>query len=150
MTLRAIKLWAKSKEESSLLSGLFYLLRTWHLFERLGIPWRRVMGHAGSPCLPTLPQRSTCNTSRKVLSGFLKMVSTAASVYCCIDDVIHREWPQPVLLKEILDGQLNFPVWDPRVNPADRFHLMPIITPAYPQQNSTFNVTQSSRQVAPG
>ena len=42
---------------------------------------------------------------------------------------------------------LGFPVWDPRQNVADRFHLMPIITPAYPQQNSTFNVSRSTLEV---
>lgn len=34
-----------------------------------------------------------------------------------------------------------------RVNVSDRFHLMPIITPSYPQQNSTFNVTMSTRNI---
>jgi poly(A) polymerase Pap1 len=34
-----------------------------------------------------------------------------------------------------------------QVNASDRFHLMPIITPAYPQQNSTYNVTQSTRTI---
>ncbi|XP_063426495.1 poly(A) polymerase type 3-like isoform X3 [Mytilus trossulus] len=58
------------------------------------------------------------------------------------------DWPQPVLLKQLLqENKLGFPVWDPRVNPSDRFHLMPIITPAYPQQNSTFNVTTSTRTI---
>ncbi|CAH2061942.1 unnamed protein product, partial [Iphiclides podalirius] len=57
------------------------------------------------------------------------------------------KWPQPVLLKQPDTVNLGFPVWDPRVNVSDRFHLMPIITPAYPQQNSTFNVSASTRTV---
>ncbi|KAM8945467.1 poly(A) polymerase gamma [Pelodytes ibericus] len=57
------------------------------------------------------------------------------------------EWPNPVLLKQPEESNLNLPVWDPRVNPADRYHLMPIITPAYPQQNSTYNASTSTRTV---
>ncbi|XP_043483065.1 poly(A) polymerase type 3 isoform X1 [Leptopilina heterotoma] len=57
------------------------------------------------------------------------------------------QWPQPVLLKQPDNVNLGFPVWDPRVNIGDRFHLMPIITPAYPQQNSTFNVSMSTRTI---
>ncbi|XP_065559576.1 poly(A) polymerase type 3-like [Artemia franciscana] len=57
------------------------------------------------------------------------------------------KWPQPVLLKQPDNTDLGFPVWDPRVNLGDRSHIMPIITPAYPQQNSTFNVTLSTRTV---
>lgn len=34
-----------------------------------------------------------------------------------------------------------------QVNAQDRYHLMPIITPAYPQQNSTFNVSLSTRTI---
>ncbi|KAM6355905.1 poly(A) polymerase gamma [Podargus strigoides] len=57
------------------------------------------------------------------------------------------EWPKPVLLKQPEENDLNLPVWDPRVNPSDRCHVMPIITPAYPQQNSTYNVSTSTRAV---
>ncbi|KAJ8959393.1 hypothetical protein NQ318_022081 [Aromia moschata] len=57
------------------------------------------------------------------------------------------QWPQPVLLKQPSNVNLGFAVWDPRVNIQDRYHLMPIITPAYPQQNSTFNVSQSARHI---
>jgi len=58
------------------------------------------------------------------------------------------DWPQPVLLRQMpTENKLSFQIWDPRTNPADRFHLMPIITPAYPQQNSTFNVSMSTRTV---
>ncbi|XP_037669881.1 poly(A) polymerase beta [Choloepus didactylus] len=57
------------------------------------------------------------------------------------------EWPNPVLLKEPEERNFNLPMWDPRVNPSDRYHLMPIITPAYPQQNSTYNVSVSTRMV---
>ncbi|NXK85874.1 PAPOG polymerase, partial [Formicarius rufipectus] len=57
------------------------------------------------------------------------------------------DWPKPVLLKRLEESFLNLPVWDPRVNPSDRHHVMPIITPAYPQQNSTYNVSTSTRAV---
>lgn len=57
------------------------------------------------------------------------------------------QWPKPVLLKSIHDSQYGFRIWDTRVNAADRYHLMPIITPAYPQQNSTHNVTQSTKKL---
>jgi poly(A) polymerase len=57
------------------------------------------------------------------------------------------EWPTPVLLKPVNDAHYGFSVWDPMTNPFDRHHLMPIITPAYPQQNSTHNVTQSTQKI---
>jgi len=57
------------------------------------------------------------------------------------------QWPKPVLLKKPEDLGLGQPVWDPRFNVGDRFHVMPIITPAYPQMNSTYNVTKSTLKV---
>ena len=57
------------------------------------------------------------------------------------------KWPHPVLLKQPDNVNLGLQVWDPRVNAGDRYHLMPIITPVYPQQNSTFNVSMSNKKV---
>lgn len=61
-------------------------------------------------------------------------------------------WPKPVILKELTSERPDMPnlaqlVWDPRTKTSDRFHVMPIITPAFPEQNSTHNVTRSTMTV---
>ena len=56
-------------------------------------------------------------------------------------------WPQPVILKNIESGPLQVRVWNPEVYKGDRFHLMPIITPAYPSMCATHNITKSTRQI---
>ena len=56
-------------------------------------------------------------------------------------------WPQPVQLKNIEDGPLQVRVWNPKVYPQDKFHLMPIITPAYPSMCATHNITMSTKTI---
>ncbi|KAJ6031791.1 Poly(A) polymerase [Penicillium herquei] len=56
-------------------------------------------------------------------------------------------WPQPVLLKPIEDGPLPMKVWNPKIYHGDRFHLMPIITPAYPSMCATHNISMSTKTV---
>ncbi|CRG89381.1 poly(A) polymerase [Talaromyces islandicus] len=56
-------------------------------------------------------------------------------------------WPQPVLLKPIEDGPLQMKVWNPKIYHGDRFHLMPIITPAYPSMCATHNISLSTKAV---
>ena len=67
----------------------------------------------------------------------------------CLPKVYHQwRWPDPVLLRPFhrLPPELSsiasaHAVWNPKVNPRDRAHGMPIITPAFPEMNSSYNVS---------
>ncbi|KAJ0315352.1 hypothetical protein COL5a_012009 [Colletotrichum fioriniae] len=56
-------------------------------------------------------------------------------------------WPQPVLLKHVEGGPLQVRVWNPKLYKGDQFHLMPVITPAYPSMCATYNITRSAMTV---
>ncbi|KHN80191.1 Poly(A) polymerase alpha [Toxocara canis] len=121
-TLRAIKLWAKNH-------GIY----------------SNVLGFLGGVSWAILVAR-TCQLYPNAAPA--KLIQKFFLVFT------RWEWPHPVLLKDC-DQTPRPPdmqsfqdlVWDPRTRSCDRYHLMPIITPAFPEQNSTFNVTKSTRQV---
>jgi poly(A) polymerase len=63
-----------------------------------------------------------------------------------------RTWryDNPIVLGEILNDRnsVNFPIDDPDNRlfyKEDKKYLFPIITPAFPSMNSTFNVNQTTR-----
>ncbi|TDH71252.1 hypothetical protein CCR75_002780 [Bremia lactucae] len=68
-------------------------------------------------------------------------------------------WPNPIMLDRVDNPfNLGFSVilllfwiqdagWNPKMNARDRSHLMPIITPAYPALNSSYNVMASTLQI---
>ena len=57
---------------------------------------------------------------------------------------VQWQWPNPLLISppESNSDQMvrNLPIWNPKLNVKDGHHLMPIITPAYPSMNSSYNV----------
>lgn len=60
-------------------------------------------------------------------------------------------WSNPVILCPISQstevGLMGFKIWNPKLNHSDRSHLMPIITPAFPCMNSTYNVSQTTKRI---
>jgi len=56
-------------------------------------------------------------------------------------------WPRPVRINSSVDAGLGKRIWDPKTNPNDAWDVMPIITPAYPAFNSSFNVSQATLQI---
>jgi len=57
------------------------------------------------------------------------------------------QWPNPIhLCPPAQNSTLGYEVWDPRAQ-YNRYHLMPIITPAYPAMNSSVSVNQWTLEV---
>lgn len=68
------------------------------------------------------------------------------------DTFANWHWNVPVMLTDTIADTppitnvsrqtraVKLPAWNPRTNPRDGNHVMPIITPAYPSMNSSYNV----------
>jgi poly(A) polymerase len=59
----------------------------------------------------------------------------------------HPVYLSPIEFKTSEVGFGNLKVWNPRQYLADRAHLFPIITPAFPAMCSTYNVTLSAKNL---
>lgn len=58
------------------------------------------------------------------------------------------DWPKPLFIASPdEDSTLNFDVWDPTKHMENRRDIMPIITPAYPSSNSSYNVSLQSLEI---
>ncbi|CAG2100763.1 unnamed protein product [Medioppia subpectinata] len=117
LALRAVKLWAKRRGIYSNVLGFFG-----------GASWTLLVAHT----CQLYPRASAATLLQKFFELFRQW-----------------EWSKPVLLRRNSDDDpsLGFTVWDPQKNGRDRHHLMPIITPSYPQRNSTYNVSKSTKTI---
>ncbi|CAI2363154.1 unnamed protein product [Moneuplotes crassus] len=117
ITLRCIKLWAKNRGIYSNIIG--YLG---------GVSWAILVARVcqGYPNLKP----------NKLLRKFFKMYLN----WC---------WPDPILLCMIKDSSVEVKIsgfitkWDPN----SKKNVMPIITPAFPAFNSTFNVSHTTKDI---
>ena len=61
--------------------------------------------------------------------------------------VTNWQWPQPLLLRPLEKDILDLKPWNPQVNTGDLHHIMPIITPIYPEHNCTFTAVESTKTI---
>lgn len=58
------------------------------------------------------------------------------------------KWPTPIKLCEVVEHpHIGLQVWNPNVHHKDRSDIVPILTPAYPSMNSTYNVSKATLRV---
>lgn len=118
--IRALKLWAKRRGVYKNVLGFLG-----------GISLEIMAARVGQLCPKALPSK---------LLYYFFMVYAA------------WKWPQPVGLTDINPNScdLNLPVWGSGPTEMnDRRHVAPIITPSYPAQNATANVSKSTLKVPP-
>ena len=100
-----------------------------------------------SPSFHVLGVRQSCGVPSLRLTAVHRVCSAAlrwGSGVGVLQVFARWPWPTPIMLREIEHDAMGLQVWDPRINPRDSMHLMPIITPAYPAANSSYNVSEST------
>merc|ERR550532_3907330 len=73
------------------------------------------------------------------------MSSVIQLIYCFFYTFATWDWPNPVYIKKV--EVAPFPAWNPKINPRDADHCMPIITTSQPQMNSAFNMCRQNCQL---
>lgn len=91
-------------------------------------------GVAFSLCVARVCQLYPNASSFAIVSKFFELFSS-------------WKWPTPVVLRPVVDLNYNLKVWDPKIYPSDKYHRMPVITPAYPSMCATHNVSNSTQHV---
>ncbi|CAJ1436873.1 unnamed protein product [Effrenium voratum] len=119
-TLRFIKLWAKRRGIYSNVLGFFG-----------GISWAILVARV---C-----QLYPHSNAAALVKRFFRLYE-------------RWDWKNPVVLTHIQEkpntpGLMMFKIWNPKVYPQDRLHIMPIITPAFPCMNSTHNVSETTKRI---
>lgn len=107
-------------------------------------------------CLFVCPERGVYSN----VMGFLGGVSWAILVarvcqlypHSAPSVLVHRffklyflwKWPSAIMLCAPVDAGLGLPVWNPNTGWQDK---APILTPAYPAMNSTFNISDTTLRI---
>lgn len=108
------------------------LLRTIKLWAKKRAVYSNVLGYCGGVQLAMLSAR---------VCQFYPKATAASLIQKFFQTWKMWNWPNPVMLCDRQEPGSGYSScqaqWDPRVNVRDRAHKMPIITPAFPCQNST-------------
>jgi len=134
--LRIVRKWAKSRVlygfKYGFLGGISWAISVATVYTDL----LRDLDDKGMHLISSTTGEPTVTACVVVRSFFARM--------CC------WKWPEPVELCHYRNNpMLDFAVrpWDPTISKHDAQHVMPVLTPVRPVQNTSTSVTKSTREV---